>query len=83
MNINDLSNFGVVATFGNEPATHRFIRHSNGMVEYQGIAQRGIAEGDAAWYVVKMTYDSNRFLTSIKAAPRNSIWTNYASLTYT
>lgn len=81
MNPNELAAHGIIHKFGTEPVQQRFIKHSNGMVEYHGIAKRGKATSDSSWSVIKLTY-SGTFLTTIQAAPANSIWDNYASLDY-
>lgn len=70
------------AYFGKTPPQQLFEYHSNGQVEFHGIAARGIAEGTAAWYITKSAFNGNNQVTSVKVAPVQSRWTDRSSLTY-
>lgn len=52
-----------------------------GRPEYRGVAIRGSANSDKRWLIEKVTYGANG-VTQGRLSPPNSIWDDYASLTY-
>lgn len=60
----------------------KYIYGDNGQVAYIGLARRGATTSQPAWTVMQLTYDANNNVTDIKMAPKNSIFDNYATLSY-
>ncbi len=60
----------------------KFVYDANMRVAYIGFAQSNYATSDPVWTVIAYTYDNSNNPTAIKASPHNSIFDNYAALTY-
>lgn|GEM_PF-3769659 len=69
--------------FGKGLIQEAFFYDASGRLEYHGIAKRGAATSEAAWWVEKWSYTGDSSSPdTIKVAPEGSILDNRASLVY-
>ena len=67
--------------YGRDLIQERFDYDSDSKVIYSGVAKRGKASSDAAWWVFKYTYNGSN-VTLIQCSVQDSIWDNRTTLTY-
>ena len=68
--------------FGRELNQVRMFYTADNMPEFIGIAERGRATDSPGWFIVRLSYSVDNLVTTILAAPRNSILDNKGSLNY-
>ena len=59
-----------------------WVAHSNGQVEYHGVARKGAATSDTLWWVEKFVYNGSGFCTSRVSSQENQIFDDYLTLSY-
>lgn len=60
----------------------RWAYHSNGQVEYHGVAKKGKADTDPEWLIERWTYDGSSRPIARKTSDENVVWDNGAGTTY-
>lgn len=67
--------------YGRDLIQERFDYDGDGQVIYSGVAKRGKATSESAWWIFKYTYSGSN-VTAIQVAPQDSVWDDRAALSY-